>query len=324
MYSIVAMILEGIILAFLLYIASRKKKAKEEAYFSKVKTVKPKTEKLKEKLKKPKKPKSHFFKKLISRIDYVVGYPFMILGRGIDKAKASFKEYRINSARKKTLKKARKAVEKERKAREKERRKELKRIEEEKRKEERRIEEIHQAELRLLEEKRLTLIRERELEEEGKEKERQRTEEERKAEGIYQAKLRLLEEKRLKIVRGKGIGEERKFFFTMVFLGLLALFIFSLFKPTFDFPGLSVRVFWSLIILTSIIVLYYLDFFKFLKELNKIKEAYGNRVRINNEETKENVAKGEKTVEIEKTVIKQKKGSEKGFFSKIIDSLADR
>lgn len=280
LHSVIAMVLELIILALLLYRVSKKKKAKKEAYFLKVKPVKPKTEKLEEKLKKAKK-ESHFLKKLISRIDYVAGYPFMMLGRGIDKAKASFRDYRINSARKKSLKKARKAIEKERKAREKEKIKELKRIEEEKRKEEKRIEEIHRA------------------------------------------KLRLLEEKRLKIVREKGIGEERKFFFTVVFLGLLALVIFSLFKPTFDFPGLSVRVFWSLIILTFIIVLYYLGFFNFLKELNNLKEAYGNRVQINEGKTKENAAKVEKTVEIEKTVIRQKKGSKKGFFSKIVDSLAD-
>jgi hypothetical protein len=114
---------------------------------------------------------------------------------------------------------------------------------------------------------------------------------------------------------------ERKFFFTFLFSGLLILSIFSLFKGPFDYPGLTERVFWSLMILTSIIVLYYLRVFDFLSKVDSLKKEQDSSgkiqykpLEVNNKEDRQRIViNGNKN-----------KVYKKNIFSRVVDSLADK
>jgi hypothetical protein len=135
------------------------------------------------------------------------------------------------------------------------------------------------------------------------------------------------EDLKLKRIQMELMGE-RKFFFSLLFLGLLIILIFSLFKKPLDFPELTSRVFWSLIVFAFIVLLYYIGIFDFFRNVDNAKKEYDNKIRSNKEETsyEENREKAVRVHKINKENIanKQIKSHKKGLFSRIVNSLADK
>jgi len=152
----------------------------------------------------------------------------------------------------------------------------------------------------------------------------------------YQRKLEEQKEREIAIIKQKSALErlkkepklrkfqislmgERKFFFSLLFIGLLLLAIFSLFKSPLDFPGLTGKAFWSFIIIASIIALYYVGFFDFLKSADSLRKE-----EIKKEELSQPVTRSDSENRARIIVNGNKKQVyKKGWFSSIADNLAD-
>jgi len=155
----------------------------------------------------------------------------------------------------------------------------------------------------------------------------------------YQRKLEEQKEREIAIIKQKSALErlekdpklrkfqtalsgERKFFFSLLFIGLLILSIFSLFKSPLDFPGLTEKAFWSLMILSSIIMLYYLRVFDFLSKVDSLRSEQAVKKEEISQPTTRNDYKKEK-VKIVINGNKHRVYKREGWVSRIVDSLAD-
>ena len=135
--------------------------------------------------------------------------------------------------------------------------------------------------------------------------------------------------------------------------GLFILTIFSLFKTPYDFPGLSQKASWSLIIFIGLIFLYYIGFFNFLKKIDTLnKENFQNNKNNIKTEIKRDISRHsikdkdiistikedikiqqekqrkEKNQEKKKQINfnkkeKKEKRKKQGLFSKIVTKLSD-
>ena len=121
--------------------------------------------------------------------------------------------------------------------------------------------------------------------------------------------------------------KERKFFLALLFSGIIVLLIFGFFKSPLDFPGLTKRIFLAFVLVSLVILFYYLELYKKIKQKNLLKKLKNIMAKISLSLIEKEKIETVK-IEIPKKKTEPMKQTntttfKKSWFDKLINKLAD-